>query len=165
MQYESNTIRIIVYAVSPADIGCAQVTTPFETVIPLNTKDLLGGNYTVIANGVSTALNLPVENPRSSLAPTLLVAPTKEACVDSAAFVADVTIPDHAIVAPNTAFTKTWRPKNTGSCTWDSSYLVSYISGTTMSQQPAYWIVQQGQTVAPGQAVDISVGITSPVET
>jgi hypothetical protein len=55
-------------------------------------------------------------------------------------------------------------PKNTGSCTWDSSYLVSYISGTTMSQQPGYWLVQQGQTVAPGQTVDISVGMTSPVE-
>jgi hypothetical protein len=33
-----------------------------------------------------------------------------------------------------------------------------------MSQQLGYWIVQQGQTVAPGETVDISVGMTSPVE-
>ena len=33
-----------------------------------------------------------------------------------------------------------------------------------MSQQPGYWIVQPGQTVAPGESVDISVGMTSPVE-
>jgi len=75
-----------------------------------------------------------------------------------------MTIPDNTVVASNTPFTKTWRLKNTGSCTWDSSYLVYYISGTTMSQQPGYWIVQQGQTVAPGESVDISVGMTSPVE-
>lgn len=73
-------------------------------------------------------------------------------------------MPDNTEVAPNTAFTKTWRLKNTGTCTWDNSYLVSYISGTPMSQQPGYWIVLQGQTVAPGQTVDISVGMTSPVE-
>ena len=33
-----------------------------------------------------------------------------------------------------------------------------------MTQQPGYWIVRPGQTVAPGQTVDISVGMTSPVE-
>ncbi|HLO18270.1 MAG TPA: NBR1-Ig-like domain-containing protein, partial [Anaerolineales bacterium] len=66
--------------------------------------------------------------------------------------------------ASNTAFTKTWRLKNTGTCTWDNNYLVAYISGTTMSQQPGYWIVQQGQTVVPGQTVDVSVGMTAPVD-
>ena len=30
-----------------------------------------------------------------------------------------------------------------------------------MTQQPGYWIVPQGQTIAPGQMVDISVGMTS----
>jgi hypothetical protein len=33
-----------------------------------------------------------------------------------------------------------------------------------MSQQPGYWIVPQGQTIPPGQTVDISVGMTSPVD-
>ncbi len=33
-----------------------------------------------------------------------------------------------------------------------------------MTQQPGYWIVQPGQPVAPGQTVDISVGMTSPVD-
>ncbi len=32
-----------------------------------------------------------------------------------------------------------------------------------MTQQPGYWIVPQGQTVAPGQIVNLSVGMTSPV--
>jgi hypothetical protein len=33
-----------------------------------------------------------------------------------------------------------------------------------MSQSPAYLIVPKGQTVAPGETVDISVGMTSPVD-
>jgi len=170
VEYGSNTFRITVYALSPADRGCAQVTTPFETTIPLNTKDLPRGNYTVIANGASAVFQLPVENTTPDPTPTVASTPISTAaavdapCTDSAKFVTDVTTPDNTVIASNTPFTKTWRLKNTGSCTWDSSYLVAYISGTTMSQQPGYWIVQQGQTVAPGETVDISVGMTSPVE-
>jgi len=163
VKYASGTFQITVFVNSPADIGCAQVTTPFEITIPLNTKDLPTGTYTVIANGVSAVFTLPVENPTSSPAPIVTTAPTSSACVDSAAFMGDVTIPDNTIVASNTAFTKTWRLKNTGTCTWDGSYLVAYISGATMSQQPGYWIVPQGQTVSPDQTVDVSVGMTSPV--
>jgi hypothetical protein len=93
-----------------------------------------------------------------------MAVPTSSACIDSAAFGTDVTIPDNSVLTAETAFTKTWRLKNTGSCTWDSSYLVAYISGAAMSQQPGYWIVKQGQSIAPGQTVDISVGMTSPVD-
>jgi len=170
MQYDSNTFQITVYTLSPADRGCVQVTSPFETTIALPATDLSAGSYTVIANGVSAVFTLPVENetpdPNPTAASTSIstAAPANATCTDSAKFVADVTVPDNAVVASNTPFTKTWRLKNTGSCTWDSSYLVYYISGTTMSQQPGYWIVQQGQTVAPGESVDISVGMTSPVE-
>lgn len=161
VEYASNTFQITVYAVSPTDRGCVQATTPFETTIPLNTANLPAGTYTVIANRVTAVFTFPMENATPSPIPTVI--PTSQACIDAATFVADVTIPDNTVIAPNMPFTKTWRLKNTGSCTWDSNYLVSYISGTTMSQQPGYWIVQQGQTVAPGQAVDISVGMTSPV--
>src|SRR5512143_3278895 len=37
---------------------------------------------------------------------------------DWAQFVADVTVPDGTSYAPGTTFTKTWRLKNIGSCTW-----------------------------------------------
>lgn len=170
VEYASNTFRITVYVLSPADRGCAQVITPFETTIPLNTKDLPAGSYTVIANGASTIFQLPVENttpnptPTVASAPISTDAPADAPCTDSAKFVTDVTTPDNTVITSNTPFTKTWRLKNTGSCTWDNSYLVVYISGTTMSQQPGYWIVQPGQTVAPGDNVDISVGMTSPVD-
>jgi hypothetical protein len=170
VQYASNTFRITVYAVSPTDRGCVQVTTPFDTLIPLSTNGLPAGTYNVIVNGVSAVFTLPVETPIPSTATATSTAalpsavPTSSGCIDMAKFVADVTIPDNTLIASNTAFIKTWRLKNTGSCAWDSTYMVSYISGATMTQQPGYYIVPTGQTVAPGQTVDISVGMTSPVE-
>ena len=41
---------------------------------------------------------------------------------DMAQFVADVTVPDGTTYAPGAAFTKTWRLKNIGTCTWSTSY-------------------------------------------
>jgi len=169
VQFETNTFKITLFAVSPSDRGCAQAITPFETIIRLETSNLPAGTYTVITNGVSAVFMLPPSGttPTNTIVPSAVptvFAPTSQACIDAAKFVADVTIPDNTVIASNTPFTKTWRMKNIGSCTWDSSYLVHYISGTTMSQQPGYWIVQQGQAVAPGQTVDISVGMTSPVK-
>jgi hypothetical protein len=84
-------------------------------------------------------------------------------CQDAAQYISDDGI-DGSRYAPNTPFVKTWTVKNTGSCTWDDGYLVAQISGAFMTQQPGYFIVQQGQTVAPGQTVNISIGMTSPPE-
>ncbi|HEY5982017.1 MAG TPA: NBR1-Ig-like domain-containing protein, partial [Anaerolineales bacterium] len=129
-----------------------------------DTRNLPAVSSTVTANGVSAVFTLPAENPASTAAPT--AAPTSAACTDAAAFVSDVTIPDGTVVHANTAFTKTWKLKNAGSCTWDSGYLVSYIwgAGATMIQQPSYSMVQPGQTVAPGETVNVSVPLTSPVQ-
>jgi len=292
VQYDSNTIWISVYETSSSAIGCIQGTTQFETTIPLNTKELSEGHYTVSANGVNAVFALPIRTqplgsihgwvwhdvctngsanpdtncvqgdnsyrgdglmeidespiggvkvtlgsgacPSSGLKETTTIAtdlsysftgleagiycvsidPQNETnatillpgswtypsvvdgrvgstvtlgtaenkfdvnfgwdyqllpsisqtCTDLAEFISDVTVPDNSVIASNTAFTKTWRLKNTGTCTWNSNYLVAYISGATMSQQPGYWIIQQGQTVAPGQTVEVSVGMIAPVD-
>ncbi|HLO16678.1 MAG TPA: hypothetical protein VK206_17725, partial [Anaerolineales bacterium] len=111
VQYASNTFQITVYVNSPAGIGCAQVTTPFETTILLDTKDLPAGSYTVIVNGVSAVFTLPVETaipsplPTTASNPVPTAAPGSLPCTDSAKFMADITIPDNMMVAPNTAFT------------------------------------------------------------
>jgi hypothetical protein len=77
-----------------------------------------------------------------------------------ASFVSDVTIPDNASVTVNTAFTKTWRLRNVGSCTWTSGYQLVFDSGDQMGG-PASQQLTAG-TVAPGQTVDVSVNLTAP---
>lgn len=87
--------------------------------------------------------------------------PVAAACQDAAQYIrADGQ--DGTTYSPNTAFMKTWTVKNTGTCTWDSKYMVYQISGAFMTQQPGYWLVPPENTVEPGQTVDIHVGMTSP---
>ncbi len=162
VSYASNVFVIKAYAATPTDRGCVQVTAPFATTVALDVSKLPAGSYTVIANGVSAVFSVPSGNPAPTAAATAV--PTSIGCVDSAAFVSDVTIPDNTELGPKVPFTKSWRLKNTGSCLWNSRYLVAYLSGTAMTQQPAYWFLRDDQTVAPGQTVDVSIGMTSPVQ-
>ncbi|RPI93661.1 MAG: hypothetical protein EHM40_09075, partial [Chloroflexi bacterium] len=78
---------------------------------------------------------------------------------DKAAFVADATVPDGTIFSPGAAFTKTWRLRNDGSCTWTTSYKLIYYSGEAMGAPTA---VNLPWTATPGQTVDISVNMVAP---
>ena len=80
---------------------------------------------------------------------------------DWAFFVVDVSVPDGSTIAPSTAFTKTWRLRNNGTCTWTSAYQLVFYNGNAMGG-PASQPLTPG-TVAPGQMVDISVSLTSPI--
>ena len=95
--------------------------------------------------------------PASGSAATATSAPV-QAC-DSAQFIADVTVPDNTVLKPGEIFTKTWRLKNTGTCTWDASYTVNADSGPGMSQNSVYLLSKSSNksTVAPGDTVDISI--------
>lgn len=74
-------------------------------------------------------------------------------------FLADVSIPDGTILAPNTTFTKTWRIKNVGACSWDSSYTLVFKNGEQMGNQTTH---PMPTTVNPGDTIDISIELTSP---
>ena len=78
-----------------------------------------------------------------------------------AQFVTDVTVPDGTIIAPGTTFTKTWRLKNIGNCTWTTSYALVFTSGNAMGA-PQSAAVNFPSNVAPGQTVDLSVQFTAP---
>ncbi len=81
------------------------------------------------------------------------------ASCDRAQFVADVTVPDGTVYAPGTSFTKTWRLKNIGSCTWSTSYAMVFDTGDKMGGPD---LVNMPQTVPPGSTVDVSVNLTAP---
>ncbi len=80
---------------------------------------------------------------------------------DWAQFVADITIPDGTSLAPGTAFTKTWRLKNIGTCTWTTSYALVFSAGDQIgAPQPA--TVNFPSNVPPGGTVDLSVNLVAP---
>jgi hypothetical protein len=77
----------------------------------------------------------------------------------AAQFVADVTAPDGTYITPGATFTKTWRIKNVGTCSWNTNYSLIFVSGERMGgSSPIYF----PQWVGTGQAVDLSVDLTAP---
>lgn len=79
---------------------------------------------------------------------------------DWATFVADITIPDGTKFSPGASFTKTWRLKNNGTCTWTPSYSLVFADGASMGGPSS---APLGSSVAPGQTIDISVNLTAPL--
>jgi uncharacterized repeat protein (TIGR01451 family) len=80
---------------------------------------------------------------------------------DRAAFVADVTIPDGTAMAGGTAFTKTWRLQNVGTCTWTTSYRLVFAGGDLMGVSSSAFNLPT--SVAPGGTVDLSLNLTAPI--
>lgn len=106
--------------------------TPLPTVTPLPS-----------ATPIPTAIPLPTSTP----IPCLL-----------AEFVKDVTVPDGTVFSPGTSFTKIWRVKNTGSCTWTRDYEVIHVRGDDLSGEDTNF----PSSVQPGETVDLYVDMVAP---
>ena len=101
----------------------------------------------------SSTVTIPPTTARTST-------PTPIPC-NAAKFAGDVTIPDGTIMAPNQTFTKTWKLKNIGTCTWNSAYQLEFDHDNAMDG-PASQPLTTG-TVAPGGTLDVSVNLKAPL--
>lgn len=97
----------------------------------------------------------PTSTPFASPPPTI-----SPAACDRAALIGDVTIPPGTILAPGAGFTKTWRLRNSGYCTWTTAYRLVFYSGEQMS---APTVISLPWAVAPGQMIDLSLNLTAPL--
>jgi hypothetical protein len=77
---------------------------------------------------------------------------------NSASFITDVTVPDGSIFQPGVGFVKTWRLKNTGTCTWTSAYSLAFVSGDPLGATSSVPM----PTTAPGRQVDVSLDMNAP---
>jgi hypothetical protein len=124
----------------------------------------LWGNPIIARSGGSTATATPTVTGTPPTATPTSTAPTKTSTVppsscDKAQFISDVTVPDGTSFTPGSAFNKTWRLKNVGSCTWTTSYQLVFYSGEKMNGPNALTFPK---SVAPGQTVDLTVSLTAP---
>ena len=94
--------------------------------------------------------------PTLALPTSTVSVPASPVC-DQARFLKDVSIPDGTVFAPGASFTKTWRMRNDGTCTW-SGYTLVFDSGDSMNGSSPTTI----GTVASGGEVDVSVTLTAP---
>lgn len=121
---------------------------------------------------IPTLPPLPGGSPTGILGPTEEAAPTGTpvaaartptatptgSCVPDAEFDADITIPDDTVLAPGEEFTKTWRIRNTGTCTWNSRYSLVFAGQTLMGP---FVRVPLPITLA-GRTADISIDLVAP---
>jgi len=81
------------------------------------------------------------------------------ACEPAITFVADVTIPPGTRFAQPQPFTKIWRVRNAGSCTWTpTNYRLQSTEGAWAASQP----VQLPGAIQPGAEADLTVRVSAP---
>lgn len=101
--------------------------------------------------------------PAQSTAPTA-TAPAipvleEAGCKNQAEFIQDLSIPDGTDMSPHEQFVKSWRLRNTGTCTWSGEYAFVFTDG---DQIGAYDASPLPETVQPGETVDLSIAMTAP---
>lgn len=126
---------------------------------PTGDRALWGNPIISRPGGIIPTVTPTVTGTPPSPTPTGTVTPTPSGCTDKAQFVSDVTVPDGTIFAPNTVFSKTWRLKNVGTCTWTTSYALMFDSGEKMGGPDS---AAMPTNVASGQTVDITISLTAP---
>jgi hypothetical protein len=138
-------------------------TAAAKTVVAIATQraaENLIGELTLAPTAPAAATPPAGADQPGSPAATAPSGTADEVC-DRARFVQDVSVPDNTLYAPGTAFTKTWRLRNSGTCTWTTAYRAVFDSGDAMSAPAG---VNLPQTVPPGETVDVSVAMIAPSE-
>lgn len=143
-----------VYTNAAATLAAQQLTleAAAPTATPTVVTETPTATFTPLASPTLFATQPGVANPSSGGTGSGAVG------CNNSAYVADVTVPDDTVMTPGQSFTKTWKLQNTGSCAWNTSYKITFVSGNAMGgvTTPLTAAVQ------PGQSGDVSVAMKAP---
>jgi hypothetical protein len=73
-------------------------------------------------------------------------------------FEADITVPDNTRVEVGQSFTKTWRIRNTGTCSWTQGYQWTFVDGEKMGGPDSVAVPE----TPPGESAEVSVSLVAP---
>jgi ABC-type amino acid transport substrate-binding protein/uncharacterized protein affecting Mg2+/Co2+ transport len=107
---------------------------------------------------------IPIPTPDPNATPVPPRPP--EGCIDGMGWVADLILDDQNMtnpprLAPGQPFVKSWRVRNTGTCTWDTSYALVYTNGNTPAARMGGQPVFVDRQVKPGETYDFSVNLVA----
>jgi hypothetical protein len=141
-----DSIHTQAVATFAADLTQTAIAIPTETPTP---TDMI----------TPTSTNTPAitETPTPTLSGAGII-PTST-CYNMA-FLTDVTIPDNTTMNPGEKFTKTWRVRNNGSCTWEAGFKLVFLGGEAMGGSS---LTLEG-AVNAGSEAELSVTLTAPTE-
>ena len=138
-----------------------------QTATVLAAQETAAPSATLTATSTGTLEPSPTPTvtftPTLTLTPTLTTTPATPSVTalpcNEAKFEADVTIPDGTVLSPGTTFVKTWRLRNTGACTWTTSYDLVFVSGDRLG---ASEVIDMPANVINGQVIDLPVTMVAP---
>jgi hypothetical protein len=166
-------------------ISCApaNISTPTPNVVFIKTSaaQTVVANFTLTAasadfTSTPTSLGTPTSPATSTLISTTKIASTlvptqighpgatqillcNEYSWDDTTV--DVNIPDNTPMTAGQSFVKTWKIKNSGTCTWNTGYKIIYAGySAQMSGQPQPLPLP----VTPGQEIQISINFVAPAQ-
>jgi hypothetical protein len=163
------TLLTLALILSLLPAACAPASTePTATPVDINALQTAAVK-TVVANVTLTADALPSATPSPSAPPTETPVPapsetptpagtpTLTTC-DDALWIADISIPDGTQLTAGQDFVKTWKVKNTGSCTWKPGYQIILAYGDRMNGQSTALTSE----VPANTEVELSVNLRAP---
>jgi hypothetical protein len=144
MRHVRRLLPLLLFVLPVLLLGACEVaptatpTIPFPTVPPVSSPE-------------------PTAVPPPTAPPTVPTPPAE--CTDKASFDSDVSVPPGTVFLPGQPFVKTWRLRNTGTCTWTGDYELVFYSGDRMA---GAMIAPLPGTVTPGNTIDLSVALVAP---
>ncbi len=131
---------------SAAQTMAAQPTEHLSTATPYTATATLFPTQTLSAQ----ALTQPSPNLAQSV---------QQPVCNEALYMSDVTIPDGTILTAGESFEKTWLLLNGGTCSWESTYVLGFVSGDEMSGVATVL----GESVSANGQAQLSVIFTAPL--
>ena len=100
--------------------------------------------------------------------PSATPQPLPPSCIDGMAFVKHLTLDDQDMtappdLAPGQPFAKSWRVRNSGTCTWDDAYSLVYVDGNVPAARMGGTPVAIQALVPSGSEYDIAVNLVAPL--
>jgi len=166
MNKKSFTLAYFIVLIAIVQLAC---NAPSSAATP-DTFATLNGIYTASAltaqPGSATQPNMTsapdLPHPTLTSIPAIATntsAPIPVSRCDAAEFVSDVTYADGSVITRGSDFVKIWRVKNIGTCSWTTSYALTFTGGDLMNGP---LVVALTNNVNPGETTDIQVSFVAP---
>ncbi len=112
-------------------LACSNILTPTsDAEVPATPQLELAVDADLTPLPTATAVQAQIAATATSI-PTQAPSPTP--CFSDAIYVADLTIPDNTVLAPNTPIDKQWQIRNNGDCAWNADYRIIFSEGALMN--------------------------------
>jgi hypothetical protein len=143
----------------PPDLALTQAVETVQALFTNPAPSATQPPLAITATPEPSATPTEVGTITATLPPSATAVPTQGDCTNLIDFIDDVTVLDDTAFLPGQTFTKTWRLRNVGTCTWTTAYSLVFVDGDALNATSP---VLLPASIPPQTDVDLSVTMTAP---